>query len=159
MKTRTEQLIESYRLIKHTEGGWFSEVYTSSSEKDGRPMAGSIYYLLDEGGISHFHQIDYDEVWYFHEGCGMAITVLSAEGVKKRLLGNDLEQGACPMVVIPRGGIFAVENLDESGYSFVSCMTSPRFEPRGFRTVGLDEIREKFPQLGENLLRLTLDGR
>ena len=49
MKARTEQLKEAYRLEAHPEGGWFAEVYTAPSEKDGRKLAGSIYFLLDAG--------------------------------------------------------------------------------------------------------------
>ena len=68
---RTDILKQTYALEKHPEGGWFSEVYTSRDASDGRPIAGSIYFLLDKGEVSHFHRIDCDELWYFHEGCGL----------------------------------------------------------------------------------------
>ena len=74
---RSDELKRAYRLEPHPEGGWFSESYTAPFEKDGRSFAGSIYFLLDAGEISHFHEIDCDEIWYWHEGCGMCITVPS----------------------------------------------------------------------------------
>lgn len=74
---RADVLKKEYNLEKHPEGGWFVEVYTAPFEKEGRPLAGSIYFLLDKGEISHFHQIDCDEIWYFHEGCGMKVTMLT----------------------------------------------------------------------------------
>ena len=65
---RSEQLKAAYHLEKHPEGGWFSEVYTAPFQAEDRPLAGSIYFLLDQNEISHFHQIDCDEIWYYHEG-------------------------------------------------------------------------------------------
>ena len=53
-----EKLNKIYILQRHEEGGWYLEVYTSPFTKDGRPMAGSICFLLDGEEISHFHQID-----------------------------------------------------------------------------------------------------
>lgn len=146
MTTRSELLKKQYGLQKHPEGGWFSELYTAPFVQNGRPIAGSIYFLLDAGEISHFHQIDCDEIWYFHEGCGMTITVLSEQGMQKLLLGNDAENGESPMAVIPKGAVFAAENRNVDGYSFVSCATAPKFDYKGFRLVNLDEIRKTHPE-------------
>ena len=137
--TRAEYLIKTYNLQPHEEGGHFAEVYTAPFEKEGRSLAGSIYFLLDKGEVSRFHQIDCDEVWYFHEGCGLKITVL-ADGSKEELrLGSDPERGERAMVVVPAGSVFAAENLDQQGYTFVSCMTTPKFSYDGFRLVNVDE--------------------
>lgn len=146
MTTRSDLLKKQYELQKHPEGGWFSEAYTAPFMQNERPIAGSIYFLLDAGEISHFHQIDCDEIWYFHEGCGMTITVLSEQGMQKLLLGNDAEKGESPMAVIPKGAVFAAENRSADGYSFVSCATAPKFDYKGFRLVNLDEIRKTYPE-------------
>ena len=66
MRRRADELKEIFHLEKHVEGGFFSEVYTAPFEKDGRPISGSIYFLLDRGEISRFHVIDCDEIWYYH---------------------------------------------------------------------------------------------
>ena len=139
---RAEYLKKVYGLRPHEEGGHFSEVYTAPFAANGRPLAGSIYFLLDHGEVSHFHVIDCDEIWYFHEGCGMKITVVSDGSKKEYLLGNDPERGDHAMVVVPKGCIFAAENQDPEGYSFVSCMTTPKFSYDGFRLVGEDEIAD-----------------
>lgn len=154
MHTRSEQLKRIYDLCPHSEGGWFAEVYTSPFEQDGRPLAGSIYFLLEGADISHFHQIDCDEIWYFHEGCGMRIAVLSARGAETYLLGNDPERGERPMVVIPAGAIFGAENLTPEGYSFVSCATAPHFTYDGFRLIGARELRDLLPECAEAARRL-----
>ena len=120
-------------------------------EKEGRPLAGSIYFLLDTGELSHFHQIDCDEIWYFHEGCGMKVTMLTDIGKEELLLGNDVESGQRAMVLIPKGAIFAAENLEADGFTFVSCATTPNFTYEGFRLVEKQEIRGKYPEIAGDM--------
>jgi len=148
---RAEILKEAYHLEAHVEGGSFAEVYTAPFEKDGRALAGSIYFLLDSGEISHFHEIDCDEIWYFHEGCGMKITVLSESGKEAFLLGNNVAEGERPMILIPKGCLFAAENLRSDGYSFVSCVTTPAFEYEGFRISDREEIKKRYPNLFDEI--------
>lgn len=135
LPSRTDLLKKRYKLEAHPEGGWFSEEYTAPFEKDGRPMAGSIYYLLDAGEISQFHQIDCDELWYYHEGCGLIITSLQDGVTTEYLLGPDVEHGQRAMAVIPKGAIFSAKNLTSDGFTFVSCVTTPKFTYEGFRLV------------------------
>lgn len=144
MSLRTDILKKTYNLTPHVEGGSFSEVYTSPEEKNGRSAAGSIYFLLDSGEVSQFHEIDCDEIWYFHEGCGIKITILAPNGdVSHVCLGNNVEQGQRAMAIIPKGSIFSAANLDDAGYTFVSCVTVPKFSYDGFRLVPEDEIRQR----------------
>lgn len=153
--SRDADLIAEYELQKHPEGGWFSECYTSEDQADGRAFTGSIYFLLRSGEISHFHQIDCDEIWYYHEGCGMRITVITDNSREEYLLGNDLDKGERVMVVIPKGAIFAAENMDDDGYTFVSCVTMPKFTYDGFRLVYANELRENNPGLPEEVYNLA----
>ena len=146
MKTRTEQLKEAYRLEAHPEGGWFAEVYTAPFEKDGRALAGSIYFLLDAGEQSQFHQIDCEELWFYHEGCGVRIILLHGGRKEELLLGPDCACGQRAMVRIPKNAIFSAENLTPDGYTFVSCVTVPKFRYEGFRLVPADEVREMLGQ-------------
>ena len=152
---RAEFLKEVYSLRPHEEGGHFAEVYTAPFEKDGRPLAGSIYFLLDRDEVSHFHEIDCDEIWYYHEGCGMRITVLINGEKEEYLLGSETENGQRAMAVIAKGGIFAAENLDSGGYTFVSCVTTPGFSYSGFRLVDKKEVREKYPEVYEEVKQLA----
>ena len=84
VKARMQSWIDRLHLEVHTEGGWFSEVYAApveyGSSKDGRVMGGTIYFLLGQEDVSHFHVIDCDEIWYFHEGCGVALWLLNPDG-------------------------------------------------------------------------------
>ena len=85
MSTRTDILKKTYNLRPHEEGGSFSEVYTSPEEKNGRSLAGSIYFLLDRGEVSQFHQIDCDEGYAF-VSC-VTVPKFSYEGF--RLVSDD----------------------------------------------------------------------
>lgn len=154
--TRIAELKKNYRLQQHPEGGWFSEVYTAPFERDGRAMMGSIYFLLEGGDISHFHQIDCDELWYHHEGCPLRVTVLHDGACKELLLGGDVKAGQQAMAMIPAGAIFAAENLEPDGYSFLSCATTPAFRYEGFRLVSQAEITA-IPCARPELLRLAYE--
>ena len=140
---RTEELKSKYNLERHPEGGWFSEVYTSPYDLEARAFMGSIYFLLEGEDISHFHQIDCDEIWYHHEGCALRITMLIDGKCEESIIGSGSGQTA--MAVIPKGSIFAAENLDKDGYCFMSCATTPKFSYDGFRLVDDAEIRRINP--------------
>lgn len=62
-EARSTQLKEKYNLEPHPEGGWLAECYTAPFSKEARPLMGSIYFLLEGDDISHFHQIDCDEIY------------------------------------------------------------------------------------------------
>lgn len=139
-----EKIIKDFGLEGHPEGGYFSEVYTSvslSAGEEERPAGGSIYFLLSPGAVSHYHQIDCEEIWYYHAGCGMKIYMISPQGELSEVkLGLNVAAGESPMVVIPQGTIFAAENLNPEGYTFVSCVTVPKFRYSGFRLVDYQEL-------------------
>ena len=47
----SKKIIEKYKLLPHVEGGYFIELYSSASllkSSNDRPLAGSIYFLLDK---------------------------------------------------------------------------------------------------------------
>ena len=94
--SRAEALKRAYHLEAHVEGGSFSEVYTSPWKAEGRPLAGSIFFLLDRGEVSRFHEIDCDEIWFFHEGCGMRLTILSGGEKPSACWGWTRKTGRAP---------------------------------------------------------------
>ena len=155
IRRRTEALKREYGLKIHPEGGWFAEDYTCPFSHGGRPLAGSIYFLLEGAERSHFHQIDCDELWYFHEGCGLKITVLFRGARSELLLGTGEGQRAC--VLLPAGAVFGAENLDKAGFTFLSCATAPAFRYEGFRLISRAELEELCPDAAESLRDLVLE--
>ena len=79
----------------------------------------------------------------------MRLTVLTDAGREELLLGPDPGNGEKVMAVIPAGAVFAAENLRSDCYSFVSCVTAPKFDYSGFRLIGRDELRERWPELAD----------
>ena len=68
-------------------------------------------------------------------------------------------QGQRPMALIRSGAVFAAENQEEGAYTFVSCVTAPKFPCSGFRLVGRNEIRRDWPELPAGWELLAWDGR
>ena len=74
MHVRAEELIATLGLRPHPEGGFFREIFRSSTlvtPADGRgPRSAltTIYFLLTEGTHSRWHHVISDEVWHLYEG-------------------------------------------------------------------------------------------
>ena len=157
---RTEQLINTYALAPHAEGGWFRESYTAPVEDGARSIAGSIYFLLCGEEVSHLHRIDCEEVWYYHEGGGLKITMIGPAGdVSCVLLGPDATRGQRHMAVVPAGTVFGSENIDKGSYTFVSCMTAPKFRYEGFSLVERAELLRLCPDADETLRALAAQAQ
>ena len=133
----SKKLIEKYKLLPFSEGGYFAEIYTSSSsliQNNDRPLAGSIYFLLDQKDITRFHRLDCDEIWYYHQGVGINIYFVEENNtISLRQLG--IGEGQNPIVVVPKNTIYGAENIDTNGYTFISCITVPKFSPKGFEPI------------------------
>ena len=154
---RTEELTKAYHLCPHPEGGSFAEAWSSGEKQKDRPLAGSIYFLLNGAEISHLHVIDCDEVWYYHEGCGLELTLITPDGECSCVrLEPGLEAGGRVMAAIPAGVMFAARNLNPKGYTFVSCVTAPHFTYEGFRLIGEQELRRICPESAEELSDLVI---
>lgn len=154
---RVQEIMQKFRLSGNPRSGAYSWVYTSptwTAEAISRPAAGSSYFLLAGSENLRFQSFDCDEVWYFHEGCGMRLTVLAADGTV-RTFELGVGGAAMPMVLIPKGQIFAAENVDSAGYSFISCMTIPALEPAGIRVWQREELLARYPQAKEVIERYT----
>ncbi len=151
-----QALKETYDLQRHEEGGYFAEIYTAPFRHKKRATAGSIYFLLDKEDVSHFHQLDCDEIWFYHAGCGMKITVLNDGRIDEFFLGVG-DKNSRAMVVIPAGAIFAAENIDKTSYTFISCVTTPRFTYKGFRLITRAELKKIYPRISDEILRLAYE--
>lgn len=157
--------IQKLQLIRHPEGGYYKEVYkneesiTSSqlkSDYEGkRPLATSIYFMLEAGEVSHFHSLKSDEIWYFHHGVPLTIYVIDMEGrLIEHKLGLNLEKGEQPQVIVPAGSIFG-SAVNEDGCSLVGCMVSFGFDFRDFKLFSREELLNLYPEHEEIIVKLT----
>ena len=154
MHPRASSLIETLGLAPHPEGGYFREVFRSSSlitTSSGvqRTAITSIYYLLPAGQVSKFHCVTSDEVWHFLEGDPLELYVIdpSLGALRNHLLGPVFGK-AQPIHTIPANHWQAATS--KGAFTLVGCSVGPGFEYTDFTLLADDAklaeaVREKFP--------------
>ena len=154
---RAVQLIEQFDLQAHPEGGYYKETYRSAQSLQGkdRQLMTSILFLLTGSDVSHFHRIQSDECWYFHEGAPLVVHTLDADGHHELLLGTNIEAGQQPFHLVPANTIFGSAILGDEGYVLVSCAVAPGFDFSEFELFGYEELLKDFPQHEAIIQKLT----
>lgn len=130
METARE-IIAALGLEPHPEGGWYRETWRAPAEPGARAAGTAIYYLLEAHQFSHWHRVDAAEIWLWHMGAPLALT-LSPDGhdAETRMLGPELSVGQRPQQVVPAGWWQTAASLGR--FTLVSCTVSPGFEFTGF---------------------------
>lgn len=126
-----DAIIAALGLQKHPEGGWYREIHRSAAPSGGRAAVTSIYYLLKAGERSHWHRVDAEEVWNYHCGAPLALSI-SRDGrsVIEHALGIAFDRGEQPQATVPRG---AWQSAASSGaFTLIGCAVAPGFEFAGF---------------------------
>ncbi|WP_219601719.1 cupin domain-containing protein [Nonomuraea indica] len=122
-------------LLPHPEGGWYRETWRApaSFTPDGYPgpraSATGIYFLLQPGEESIPHRVRSDEVWLWHRGGPLSLTVDGATII----LGPAVEEGQVPQAVVP-GGAWQSARPAAAEAVLVSCVVSPGFDFADFTT-------------------------
>ncbi len=144
---RADVLAKLYKMQPHEENGSFVERHYLSVGGS-RADSGAIYYFLGNKEKALFHQIDCDEYWAYVAGSDLELWLIFEGQLTKKILG--VGEGKEPLIYIPKATIFGARHFQnaEDG-TFVSCITVPRFDYKGRRLVGLDEMLKINP-LTEN---------
>ena len=134
------RLIETLGLAPHPEGGFYRETFRDGLQvAPGRAASTAIYFLLEAGRASAWHRIDAAEIWLFHAGAPLLLS-LSADGrtTTDQRLGSDILAGERPQAVVSAHCWQAARTL--GAWTLVSCVVAPGFDfakfelaPRGFR--------------------------
>lgn len=148
-----KSIIKTLNLSPHPEGGWYRELWRSdismgdnsgdssgggqAQYATGRASATAIYFLLEAGQQSRWHRVDAHEIWLWHCGDPLTLSIKSEWGAAPadHLLGADLANGQQPQLRVPAHYWQAATPLSIGGckgYSLVSCIVSPGFEFSGF---------------------------
>ncbi len=128
LSTGAVRMIESYRLARHPEGGWYRRVATSTSLSDtlggSRPSVTSILYLLARGDKSRPHRVRSDEIWHHLAGDPLRL----ADVVDGRYRETHLcaRPPSSPVHLVPGGAWQAAESLGE--WSLAGCTVAPGFD-------------------------------
>lgn len=124
-----QEIIQRLELRPHPEGGHYRQTWIA--ENEGRPTGTCIYFLLSKGESSHWHKVDATEIWLFHAGDPLILSISpNDEGpAVDHLLTPDLNDGA-PQLIVPEGHWQAARSTGD--WTLVSCTVSPGFAFDGF---------------------------
>jgi predicted cupin superfamily sugar epimerase len=124
-----DEIIAHLDLAPHPEGGHYRQTWVAGNA--GRPTGTCIYFLLKAGEASHWHKVDATEIWLWHAGAPLVLSM--AEGdegpATDHLLTPDLTRGA-PQLIVPEGHWQAARTTGD--FTLVSCTVSPGFTFEGF---------------------------
>ena len=124
-----QEIIAHLRLSPHPEGGHYRQIWVAGNE--GRPSGTCIYFLLARGEASHWHRVDATEIWLYHAGDPLVLSLSPDEAgpAVDHLLTPDLNAGA-PQIIVPENHWQAARSTGD--YTLVSCAVSPGFRFEGF---------------------------
>jgi predicted cupin superfamily sugar epimerase len=118
-------------LQPHPEGGHYRETFRDPRTVDGRSVSTAIYYLLGVGEVSEWHRIDAAEIWHWHGGAPLVVTVSpNGHDASAHHLGPDLAGGQRPQIVVPAGAWQTATSL--GAWTLVGCTVAPGFSFEGF---------------------------
>lgn len=124
-----QDIIARLNLAPHPEGGFYRETWRAGNA--GRATGTCIYFLLVAGMPSHWHRVDATEIWLYHAGAPLVLSLsANAEGpARDHLLTPDLANGA-PQIIVPENHWQAARTTGD--HTLVSCTVSPGFAFEGF---------------------------
>jgi len=164
------EIVSALGMTPHPEGGWYVEIHRSlqrvevvppehdagidanqgirsrvAGARTSRAAMTSIYYLLERGQRSHWHRVDADELWAWHAGAPMELSIAHAGDVGAPLahdprlgtrgpahaaavhrLGMALADGERPQSIVPAHAWQSAQPLGD--WSLVGCVVAPGFE-------------------------------
>jgi predicted cupin superfamily sugar epimerase len=144
----------------HPEGGFYAETFRSAQEVDHangekRHLATSIYFLLRSQDVSHFHRIQSDELWFWHEGSPLSVHLLGENGHEILRLGPVDHEEARSQHLVPAHTIFGSTVDQKDSYALVSCVVAPGFDFRDFELFRAEDLLPLFPEASEIIQKLT----
>ncbi len=128
--TDADRIIRALDLAPHPEGGWYRQTWMAVSE--GRAAGTAILFLLKANERSHWHRVDAAEIWHFHAGAPLILSIAAeARGpARDLLLGPDVLAGQSVQGIVPPFHWQAARTTGD--YSLVGCTVSPGFRFEGF---------------------------
>lgn len=165
VKHPAEFWIEHLGLLPHPEGGYYRETYRSTEEipsqglatrfNGSRSVSTAIYFMLRGSDRSLFHRIKSDELWHFHQGCTLAVYVLTKSGLVTMRLGPDPQNGDSLQIVVPANHWFGAIPLEAGSYTLASCTVAPGFDFEDFEIADRHNLKLEFPDQTDIINKLT----
>lgn len=131
---RPADIAKKLNLEPHPEGGYYRRMYThetkysgAGSEDGKRGLASSIYFLLEGGMQTRWHKTDGDELWFWHAGSPLELSIAPADTgpVTTLTLGANVFGDEHPQMLI-LANHWQSAKVDGM-WALVSCVVSPEF--------------------------------
>jgi uncharacterized protein len=132
------EIIRMLHMQPHPEGGHYVETFRDAPGPDNRATSTVIYFLLQVGEFSHWHRVDATEIWLWHAGAPLALSISPPDGIGAHALhlGPDLRAGQKPQAIVAKDHWQAAESL--GAWTLVSCVVAPGFAFSGFQLAAPD---------------------
>ena len=127
-----DEIILRLGLAPHPEGGSYRQTWVAPAGPGERPAGTSILFLLRDGERSHWHRVDAVEIWHFHAGAPLTLSLAEGDAgpADDLVLGPGLAQGQAPQIIVPMGWWQAARTTGD--WTLVGCTVSPGFRFEGF---------------------------
>jgi predicted cupin superfamily sugar epimerase len=148
------------------EGGFYVRTYESGEMVPARAFPGrysgarhtatAIYYLLEPGTFSEMHRLQSDEIFHFYAGDPVEMLQLRADGTDALVrIGNRLELGERPQVVVPLGVWQGSRLVPEGQWALLGCTVSPGFEFDDYEAGSRKDLCAQWPEFTRLIEELT----
>jgi uncharacterized protein len=159
-------VVAALDLEPHPEGGYYRETYRSDerleTERGPRPAATAILFLVSAEHPSRFHRLTSDELWLFHGGARLELTMLLPDArVEPVLLGGAglvvESELITPQAIVPAGAWQGARVLPGEGvdWSLLTCMVTPGFDFADFELADREQLLVAWPDRAELIDALT----
>jgi uncharacterized protein len=168
MSMTADEVKKILGLVPHQrEGGCYVRTYESGellppqAFADGRypgprHTGTAIYYLLEPDTFSEMHRLKSDEIFHFYAGDTVEMLQLKSDGGGNVVrIGNRLEEGERPQLVVPRNVWQGSRLLPGGRWALLGCTVSPGFEFEDYETATREELCERWPVFSELLRALS----
>ncbi len=125
---RPIDIAKKLNLEPHPEGGYYRRVYCNEVKQDDkRGLASSIYYLLEGGIQTRWHKTDGDELWLWHAGSPLQLSMSATDNgpVTTLNLGANIFGEEHPQLLVLADHWQSAEV--DGPWALVSCVVSPEF--------------------------------
>lgn len=130
-------IAKKLNLEPHPEGGYYRRVYCHEEnlvdgEDKSRGLASSIYYLLEGGTQTLWHKTDGDELWLWHAGSPLLLSMAPDDDgpVTTLTLGANVFANEHPQLLV-KANHWQSAKVDGQ-WTLVSCVVSPEFTLEGY---------------------------
>ena len=166
MTPTAQTYVQALHMQAHPEGGFYRESYRSpqlmdvTRAEDGavvhRNVCTGIYFLLEQGNFSAFHQIRSDEMWHFYAGHALEVLEITPAGeLRCTRLGPNVLLGEVFQHVVPAQTWFASRVAGGGTFALVGCTVAPGFDFADFCLADRAALSAAFPQHRQTIHELT----